>query len=96
MYTQFPCIYIFYQSILTTHSLLCSDPLPTGAIQGGQWSDGTPLYVALGYARVDKHVIGYYNHATRIGTCDYFGVNNVQNLELLVVGWTWVTNSQQL
>ena len=43
MCTQFPCIYIFYQSILTTHSLLCSDPLPTGAIQGGQWSDGTPL-----------------------------------------------------
>ena len=64
-----------------------SDPLPTGAIQGGQWSDGTPLYVALVYARADKHVIGYYNHATRIATCDYFGTNNLKNLELLVVAW---------
>ena len=62
-----------------------SDPLPTGAIQGGQWSDGTPLYVALIYARVDKHVVGYYNHATRMGTCDYSGENNIQDIELLIV-----------
>ena len=62
-----------------------SDPLPTGAIQGGHWSDGTPLYVALIYARADRHVVRYYNHATRMGTCDYSGENNKQNLELLIV-----------
>ena len=62
-----------------------SDPLPNGKIQGGQRSDGTPLYVALIYARVDRHVVGYYNHATRMGTCDYGGEQNVQIMELLIV-----------
>ena len=62
-----------------------SDPLPTGAIQGGKRSDGTPLYVALIYARVDRHVVGYYNPATRMGTCDYNGENNKQDIELLTV-----------
>ena len=62
-----------------------SDPLPTGAIQGGRLSDGTPLYVALIYARVDRHVVGYYNHATRMGTCEYYGENNKQDIELLIV-----------
>ena len=62
-----------------------SDPLPTGAIQGGHWSDGTPLYVALVYASADRHVVGYYNYATRMGTCDYNGENNKQDIELLIV-----------
>ena len=62
-----------------------SDPLPSGAIQGGQLSDGTHLYVAVTYARVDRHVVGYYNHATRMGTCDYSGENNKQHIELLIV-----------
>ena len=64
-----------------------SDPLPVGAIQGGQWSDGTPLYVALVYATLDRHVVGYYNHATRMGTCDYSGEKNIQDIELLIVAW---------
>ena len=62
-----------------------SNPLPTGAIQGGQLSDETPLYVALIYATVDRHVVGYYNHATRMGTCDYGGEYNVHIMELLIV-----------
>ena len=62
-----------------------SDPLPTGVIQGGQRSDGTPLYVALIYARVDRHIVGYYNHATRMGTCDYGVEHNAQLMELLIV-----------
>ena len=62
-----------------------SDPLPTGAIQGGQWADGTPLYVAVCYATAYKRVIGYYNHAIRNGTYEYGGVHFSQNISLLIV-----------
>ena len=62
-----------------------SDPLPNGTIHGGQRSDGTPLYVALISAGVDRNVVGYYNHATRMGTCDYGGEHNIQIMELLII-----------
>ena len=62
-------------------------PLPARAIQGGQLSDGTPLYVAVIHASPIKHVVGYYNHAARMGYCEYFGVTAKQELELLTVVW---------
>ena len=60
------------------------DPLPTGAIQGGYLADRTPLYVAVIHARENRRVPGYYNHATRMGTCEYFGETTVQQVDLLI------------
>ena len=65
------------------------NPLPTGAIQGGHWAEGTPLYVAAIYIRDDRRVVGYYNHETQMGTCEYRGVNNEQHMDILVIVWIW-------
>ena len=62
------------------------DPLPSGAIQGGQWTDGTPLYVATVYAGDGRIVPGNYNHATRMGSCDCLGTFH-QRMDLLVALW---------
>ena len=64
------------------------NPLPIGAIRGGQWADGIPLYVSVIYARDDRRVIGYYNHEIRMGTCDYMGAEcNKRDMDILVVVW---------
>ena len=66
------------------HDASRGKPLPTGAVAGGHLADGTPLYVAVIYATANLHVIGYYNHAIGMGTCNYQGVTNAQEMELLV------------
>ena len=64
------------------------NPLPTGAIQGGHLTDGTPLYVALMHATDIRRVIGYYNHDARMGTCEYGGVHSRQLMNILAIVWS--------
>ena len=60
------------------------NPLPPGAILGGHLADGTLLYVALFQVAASRKMVGYYNDETRMGTCSFYGVRNIQDsMEIL-------------
>ena len=52
------------------------NPLPPGVILGGHLADGTELYVAISCLSANWQVAGYYNHDTRIGTCQWGSSKN--------------------
>ena len=45
--------------------------MPPGAVVGGHLADKTPLHVAVIFVGEHYHVIGYYNHVSKVGICDY-------------------------
>ena len=59
--------------------------LPAGAVVGGRLADETPLYVAAVNVSASQHVIGYYNHVTRVATCVYAQVTKSQIMKILTV-----------
>ena len=62
--------------------------LPTGAIVGGHLANGSPLYIAKGWAKLDTMKIGYYNPVTSRGHFWAFAEYQLTVMSLLVQFWT--------
>ena len=72
-----------------------SDTLPTGAVLGGHLEKGDQeLYVVRARAGPTLIPLGFYDPVSAPGYLPYYGVQEVTDMEILVLMWTWCMQKQ--
>lgn len=68
--------------MVTWQSFTAGDPLPAGAVVGGQLADGEPLYII---ASTSIGSVGSYNPQTEDACVEFDGAHSVANMAILVL-----------